>query len=204
VNPEAGSNARGGAPQLRAFDTWLARVETWFNLLAAAFIFGLMFLGMAQVLGRRLFDAPMTGYIDFVELSIATFAFLGVAYCQRVGGHVRMDMFVRMAKGRFHWALETFGTVIALFIIAVLIWFGFDHFLRAYQLGDSTIDAEIPVWPSKLVVPVAFAVLWLRLLLQLAGYARMWRNPLAEQVAIPATLTTEQLAAREIEESAGG
>lgn len=189
---------------MRAFDAWLARVETSLNLLAAFFIFGLMFLGMAQVLGRRLFNAPMTGYIDFVELSIATFAFLGVAYCQRLGDHVRMDMLIRKAPGRLRWTLEIAGTLIGLFVIAVLIWYGFDHFLRAYQLGDSTIDAEIPVWPSKLVVPVAFAVLWLRLLLQLAGYARMWWNPRAEQVAIPPTLTTEELAAREIEESAGG
>ena len=59
---------------------------------------------------------------------------------------------------------------IALFVIAVLIWYGFDHFLRAYRLGDSTIDAELPVWPSKLLVPVSFALLWLRLLVQLAGY----------------------------------
>jgi len=191
------------APRLSAFDRRLAQVETLFNLVAAAFIFGLMFLGIAQVLGRKLFNAPIAGYIDLVELSMAAFAFLGVAYCQRVGGHVRMDMFLRIAKGRAHWAMEVFGTVVALVIIGVLIWFGFDHFLRAYQLGDSTIDAELPVWPSKLVVPVAFALLWLRLLLQLVGYARLLRDPQTEPVAVPKVLQPEEIAAQEIEESGG-
>jgi C4-dicarboxylate transporter DctQ subunit len=161
-----------------------------------------MFLGIAQVLGRRLFNSPISGYIDFVELSMATFAFLGVAYCQRLGGHVRMEMVLKMAKGRVRWALEVFGTLVALFIISVLIWYGYDHFLRAWQLGDSTIDAELPVWPSKLLVPIAFVLLWLRLAVQLAGYVRLLLRPDATPVAVPEILTAEALAAREIEESA--
>lgn len=161
-----------------------------------------MFLGIAQVLGRRLFNLPISGYIDFVELSMATFAFLGVAYCQRHGGHVRMEMLLKAAKGRAQWALEAFGTLVALFIIAVLAWYGYEHFWRAWTLGDSTIDAELPVWPSKLVVPIAFALLWLRLLVQLAGYVRLLRWPAAPPVAVPVILSAEELAAREIEESA--
>jgi C4-dicarboxylate transporter DctQ subunit len=161
-----------------------------------------MFLGIAQVLGRRLFNAPISGYIDFVELSMASFAFLGVAYCQRQGGHVRMEMLVKATKGRLQWLLEVFGTLVALFIVGVLAWYGYEHFLRAWQLGDSTIDAELPVWPSKLVVPVAFALLWLRLLVQLVGYGRLLLHPYEAPVAIPLVMSVEQLAAKEIEDSA--
>ena len=52
---------------LGVFDVRLGRVETFFNLVAAACIFVLMFLGMAQVLGRQpslahplLSDCPRT------------------------------------------------------------------------------------------------------------------------------------------------
>lgn len=186
---------------LGVFDVRLGRVETLFNLVAAAFIFVLMFLGMAQVLGRQLFNHPINGYIDFVELSMATFAFLGIAYCQRLGGHVRMEMFLKIAPGRLRWMMEVFGTLIALFVIAVLTWYSFDHFLRAYRLGDSTIDAELPVWPSKLLVPVSFALLWLRLFVQLVGYLRLVANPAAEPVGIPRTITAEEIAAQDIEGS---
>jgi TRAP-type C4-dicarboxylate transport system permease small subunit len=161
-----------------------------------------MFLGIAQVLGRQLFNLPISGYIDFVELSMATFAFLGVAYCQRQGGHVRMEMVLKFTRGRAQWALEVFGTLVALFIIAVLIWYGYGHFLRAWTLGDSTIDAELPVWPSKLIVPIAFALLWLRLLVQLVGYARLVLHPEASPLAVPVILSVEELAKKEIEESA--
>ena len=200
------SPAQGGgdAPVLRNADRWLGRVEDGFTLAAAACIFGLMFLGIAQVLGRQLFDRPVAGYIDFVELSMATFAFMGIAYCQRVGGHVRMDLFVNLAKGRLHWSLELFNTLLPLALIGVLIYYGWDHFLRAYDSGDSTIDIQLPVWPSKLLVPVSFSLLFLRLLLQLVAYLRLLLHPQAEAVAVPRMLSAEELAAREIEESKAG
>jgi len=202
MNPVHDDAPSADAPRLSRVHLLLGRVETFFDLIAALFIFGLMLLGMAQVLGRQLFDRPVAGYIDLVELSVATFAFLGIAYCERVGGHVRMELFLNMVKGRVQYTLEIFGTLIGLFIIGVLIWFSFEHFLRAYQLGDTTIDAELPVWPSKLIVPVSFFLLWLRLLVQLVGFLRLWRDPQATPVAVPHTMTAEEIAAKEIEESA--
>lgn len=194
-------DASADAPRLAAFDRRLGHVETGFNLVAAFAIFVLMFLGVWQVLGRTLFNAPVRGYIDFVELSVSTFAFLGIAYCQRLGGHVRMEMLLKPLRGRLLWSTEIFGTLVALAVVAVLIWYGWGHFLRAYQLGDSTIDAELPVWPSKLAVPVAFALLWLRLLVQLIGYARLVIDPARRPVAVTTVHTPEELAAQEIEDS---
>jgi TRAP-type C4-dicarboxylate transport system permease small subunit len=206
MDTRPGTSARGrdDAPRLRSADHWLARIENGFTMVAALCIFALMFLGIAQVLGRQLLDRPVAGYIDLVELSMATFAFLGIAYCQREGGHVRMDLFVKMARGRLHWLFELFGVVVALVLIGVLIYYGWDHFMRAYDSGDSTIDMEFPVWPSKLLVPLSFSLLFLRLFLQMIGYLRLLRHPKAEPLAVPRLLTVEELAKREIEESTGG
>lgn len=196
-------DASADAPRLSALDRRLGAVETGFNLVAALSIFLLMFLGVWQVLGRTLFNAPVRGYIDFVELSVSTFAFLGIAYCQRLGGHVRMEMLLKPMRGRLLWSTEIFGTLVALVVVAVLIWYGWGHFLRAYQLGDSTIDAELPVWPSKLAVPVAFFLLWMRLWLQFFGYLRLAIDPRRRPVAVTTVLSVEEQAAHEIEESVG-
>jgi len=204
VQTHAPSNeAAADAPALSALDRRLGQVETGFNLVAALAIFVLMLLGVWQVVGRTLFNAPVRGYIDFVELSVSTFAFLGIAYCQRLGGHVRMEMLLKPMRGRLLWGTEIFGTLVALAVVAVLIWYGWGHFLRAYQLGDSTIDAELPVWPSKLAVPVAFFLLWLRLWLQFFGYVRLAVDPRRRPVAVTTVLSVEEQAAHEIEESVG-
>jgi C4-dicarboxylate transporter, DctQ subunit len=185
-------------------DKWLSKVENLFAFLAAISIFFLMLLGISQVLGRQLFNMPIPGYIDFVELSMVTFAFLAVSYCQRLGGHVRMDLFVRMAHGRTRWFLEFITTTAPIFLVAVLIYFGWTHFYRALEIGDSTIDMEIPTWPSKLVVPLSFAVLMLRLIIQAIGYGRLLINPDATPVAVPLILTEKDIAEKEIEDSLGG
>jgi len=204
VQPQAPSvDASADAPALSALDRRLGQVETGFNLVAALSIFLLMLLGVWQVLGRTLFNAPVRGYIDFVELSVSTFAFLGIAYCQRLGGHVRMEMLLKPMRGRLLWSTEIFGTLVALAVVAVLIWYGWGHFLRAYQLGDSTIDTQLPVWPSKLAVPVAFFLLWLRLWLQFFGYLRLAIDPRRRPVAVTTALSVEEQAAHEIEESVG-
>ena len=186
---------------MSGFDRALARIETAFNLIAAFSIFVLMFLGVAQVLGRKLFNMPIFGYLDIVEQAIALFAFLGIAYCQRLGGHIRMELLLTQLRGRALWLAEAVGIVLALGVIALLIENSFGHFLRAYEYGDSTIDAEIPVWPSKLLVPVAFTLLWLRLVLQLAEYGRLVRHPDSKPRGVPTIAALSEQAQREIEEA---
>ena len=134
---------------------------------------------------------------------MVTFAFLGVSYCQRLGGHIRMELLVRRLHGRALWLFEIVGIVVALGIILVLLWYGFTHFLRAFQLGDSTIDREIILWPAKLVIPIAFSVLSARLLIQFFAYTRLALHPDAEPVAIPVIEKFEEMAQHEIEGAIG-
>lgn len=185
------------------FDRWLQPIEDGMNFIAGLAIFALMILGVAQIGLRKFFNAPIVGYIDLVELSMATFAFLGAAYCQRLGDHIRMEMLVGKLHGRALWCAEFTATLAALLIVSVLVWFGWEHFLRSFLLGDTTIDAEYPVWPSKLLVPVAFAVWWLRLLIQLLGFFRLVRHPYARPVAVPVMLDAAAHAREEIREALG-
>ena len=69
-----------------------------------------MWLTMAEVLGRRLFNSPVPGAIDYIEIGMVAFAFMGAAYCQRLGGHVRMDLLVGNLKGRVLWAVEALAS----------------------------------------------------------------------------------------------
>jgi TRAP-type C4-dicarboxylate transport system permease small subunit len=192
-----------GPPGLFWANKWLSKVEDLFAIIAALCIFFLMFLGIGQVLGRQLFNMPFMGYIDLVELSMSTFAFLAVSYCQRLGGHVRMDLFVRMVHGRTRWILEFITTAAPLILVGLLIYFSWGHFMRAYESGDSTIDLQYPVWPSKILVPIALAVLFLRLLIETIGYWRLVLKPDSEPFAVPLILTEEDLAKKEIEDSKG-
>ena len=184
--------------RLGRIDRALGVVENAFNLLAGGLIFALMLLGVAQIVLRVAFDAPILGYIDIVEVSMVGFAVLSIAFVQRVGGHVRMELVLSRLRGRTLWLVEAGGVSLAAFIVAVLIPYSYAHFERAYLFGDSTIDIELPTWPAKLVVPLALGLLLLRLLLQCAGYLRLARHPQRPPVAVPVLEDAATQARREI------
>ena len=189
----------GGA--LGATDRFVARIENVFNMVAALVIFVMMFFMVAEVIGRTIFNRPIPGAIDWIETSMAAFAFLGVAYCQRLGGHIRMEVVMSRLHGVVLWTIEFAAAAIAAFYVFVIMNRSFFHFMRAYEIGDSTIDIQLPVWPSKLLVPLALGLLLIRLLIQLWGYARLIAHPDAQPIAVPILKDAADQAREEIEEA---
>ena len=183
---------------IERLDGALAKLENGLNLFAGGLVFALMLLGVAQILLRAALRSPIFGYIDIVETSMVGFAVLSIAFVQRVGGHVRMELLIARLEGRAKWLLEAFGAALAAFIVAVLIPYSWDHFQRAFDFGDSTIDIELPTWPAKLAVPAALSALLLRLLLQVAAYLRLAADPALEPVAAPSAKAARERAEEEI------
>ena len=189
---------------LEAADEGFFKFESALNLIAALVILGVMFIGVFQVFGRKLINFPVPGYVDVIEFVMTVFAFISIAYTQRLGGHVRMEIILKRFRGRALWIVEFLGTLTIIGIVAILTWFAYGHFLRAWTIGDSTIDIEIPLWPSKLLVPIAFAVLLVRLFIQLLGFLRLSADPDAEPVGIPLIETVDEQAQHEIETGLAG
>ena len=180
-------------------DRILKPIELLFTFAGGLLVFLLMFLGMLQIILRNVFGAPIFGYIDIVEFGMVGFALLAISYVQREGIHVRMEIVVGAFKGRALWLMETINTTLAIIIIAILIPYTYQHFNRAYEFGDSTLDIELPTWPGKLVVPIALTLLLIRLAVQWLGYLRLLANPTLMPVAVPLIKSVEEAAEEEIE-----
>jgi C4-dicarboxylate transporter, DctQ subunit len=185
--------------KLSFFDRLLFKVESLLNLLGGLVIFLLIFLATANVLGRWFFNIPISGYIDWVEQAMAFMAFLGIAYTQRLGGHIRMDMLVGKLHGTRLWFVELVSTTLMFLLTLLLIYGTYLHFLRAYTIGDSSVDIDLPIWPAKLVVTVALSILALRLLLQIWGYIRAITHKSKTPIAIPLIEDAAAVAAKEAE-----
>ena len=191
-----------GTAALTAAHRYWARLEDGMNLVAAAAIFFLMFVGVFQIVGRTVFGTAIYGYIDYMEQASSLFAFLGIAYAQRLGSHIGMDLTMNWRPSN-RWKIELFSVLVTVAIITVLVYASFTNFLRAYQLGDSSMDIQLPTWPAKFMVPLALGVLWLRLALQICGYLRLIADPDAEPIAVPKLITLETQVKDEIAEALG-
>ncbi|NDH26924.1 MAG: TRAP transporter small permease [Rhodobacteraceae bacterium] len=185
---------------LSGLDRALLRIERICALVSGVAIFSLMFLAAYSVTGRKFFSSPLLGYVDYIEAAMPIIAIMGISYVQRDGTHVRMDMLVSSLKGRLLWLFELFSILLILLLMVALTWGAWEHFERSFDCArplcsrDSSIDISLPIWPSKLVVPVAFGVLVLRLCLQAVGYGRALVLGLENPVAVPLNISVAEQA----------
>ena len=169
----------------------LHSLEAVMCLLSGIAIFSLMILAVISVGGRNTIGQPLPGYVDFIEQVLPMIAFLGISYTQREGGHIRMDILVGRLKGRALWLAEIITVFFMIILMVLLVWGSFEHFLRAFSFdaplwsNDSSVDLNIPLWPAKLLVPVSFSVLALRLTLQLYGYIKAFIHNESRPVGLP-------------------
>jgi TRAP-type C4-dicarboxylate transport system permease small subunit len=197
---------------LSRFDQRLYKLETGLALLGGFTVLGLILLAVVSVAGRNFVSQPIPGYIDWIEQFMPLIAFMGIAYTQRDGGHIRMDMLVNQLKGRVLWFVEALTTIIILLLVLLLIWGSWSHFDRSFDFSapmwsrDSTIDIGLPLWPAKLLVPVALSVLSVRLLLQIWGFGRAFILNQTSPVGVPLTEDIETQARKEADqlEEVGG
>ena len=194
---------------LSKLDRNLYKLETQLALIGGLAAFSLMLLAVVSVGGRNLFNQPLPGYVDWIEQAMPLLAFVGVAYTQRLGGHIRMDILVGRLRGRALWAAELFSTTAMLILMLLLVWGTWAHFQRSFDFGspnwsrDSSLDIGLPLWPSKLVVTFAFAVLSLRLMLQVWGYGRALITGDSSPIAVPLIEDAATVAAAEAKTVSG-
>src|SRR5690606_41915236 len=60
---------------------------------------------------------------------------------------------------------RSFGNISTILLCAAMIYGTWGYFLRAYQLGDTSMDAELPIWPPKLIIFLGFCILFVRLII---------------------------------------
>ncbi len=185
--------------RLSRVDRALYAVESKLTLLAGIVALGVMLLAVANIVGRKIGDiandrgwawldanfGPVPGYIDWTEQAVPAIAILGLVATQRDGGHIRMDFVVGRIKSRALWLFELLSVILMLIITAALIYGTWDHASRAIRNGDSTVDINLPIWPAKVLFPVIFVMLALRLIVQIWAYWRALKNGGPSPIAVP-------------------
>jgi len=157
--PGVGAAAYGRRQPLR-FD----RIGAALNALGTVWIFGLLVLVDADIVGRELFGAPVRGAIEIVGLSIVGIVFLQLPNALWAGRFTKAELLIDalgMRRPRLGAAvqgiLHLFGAL-ALTLVTVAVW---PEFVRAWQIGDyvgAIADFTAPTWPVRLVMVIGSAL----------------------------------------------
>jgi len=184
-------------------DQSLLWLERKLNLAGGIIVLFIVLFSVINIIGRGLLNQPFNAYFDLMGQSVPLIAFMGLSYCQRDGGHIRMDLLIGRFSGRLLWIVEAISSVLTFALITLLAYGAWLHAERSITLGDSTEDIGLIIWPFKLVLVVMFIVLLARLFIQLWGYARLIISPDALPIAVPVIEDVAAQAQREARNATG-
>jgi TRAP-type C4-dicarboxylate transport system permease small subunit len=142
------------------------RLLRGFGLISSAATFLTMLLVVANIIGRYLFNKPVTGTLEFTESLLVLVIFCSVALTQYDGGHIRVNLVTRRLPKRVQRIL----TVIAMLTgCAFFTWCSYAAWIfaaQSYSFNEQEWgEIVFPLWPMKFVVFVGIALLAFQFLL---------------------------------------
>jgi TRAP-type C4-dicarboxylate transport system permease small subunit len=137
-----------------------------FGLISAVATFLMMVLVVANIIGRYLFNKPVTGTLEFTESLLVLIIFCSVALTQYDGGHIRVNLVTRRLPKRVARIL----TVVAMLCgCAFFTWCAYAAWIfaaQSYSFNEQEWgEVVFPLWPMKFVVFAGIALLALQFLL---------------------------------------
>jgi TRAP-type C4-dicarboxylate transport system permease small subunit len=145
-------------------DNFIARAFAGFvsglNSVGTALIFVLVVMINVDVFSRFLFNSPIDGVTELVELSIVAIVFLQLPDAIRAGRLTRSEgLYLRIQKSKpkfAHWLGGLFDLAGAVFFTTIILG-GIPRLIDAWQrnyfAGNRGIFV-VPVWPVRLVLVI--------------------------------------------------
>jgi TRAP-type C4-dicarboxylate transport system permease small subunit len=148
--------------------------------IGTVWIFALMLLVVADVVGRNFLDAPITGVAEFASRSVASIVFLTLASAICGGRMTRSDFVPRLLGDRAPGlvrALDVTNALLGVLLFAGLAAIGWPELVRSWQ-GNEYFGvqgvATMAAWPFRALLVGGSAVAALAYLLAIPA---LWHAP---------------------------
>jgi TRAP-type C4-dicarboxylate transport system permease small subunit len=125
----------------------VASASAVLDAVAGAIALGLMGMTVVDVLGRYLFNAPLSGAYELTQYGLALVVFAALPQVTASGQHVSVDL---LEKALPAWARRLLVLVWAVVIAAALLFLAWRLTFLAERLGrygDSTPTLKVPLAP---------------------------------------------------------
>lgn len=121
----------------------------------------MLLLGTADVLGRYLFNSPLSGSQEIFEILLPGIVLLGWAYAQRLKVHVSVDLFFNRFQPRLKSIVTLLITCLALAISILIVWQGMLLSISYFKMGRLIRNINVPIFIPRLLVPLGAFTLFL-------------------------------------------
>ena len=123
-----------------------------FNTIGVSILMVMMFLVAVDVFLRYVFNAPIEGVYEAIELMMAVVFCYGIAYTQRHKGHVSVNLLISKFGEKTQALINCLVSLISFALFALITWQSFLKAESALASGETTYGGvgpfgHIPIYP---------------------------------------------------------
>lgn len=143
------------------------------GIIAVVVILVMMVATVADVSRRYFAGSPIPGVTEAGEVIMVLAVFLGIAYTESRGAHVRVTIVLEMLPPRVAAIINSLAMLLVLALLAWMVWVTTGRALEAIEVNEVRFGlVKIPVWPGRIAIAVGLAAYFLEALLRLYDSVR--------------------------------
>jgi len=121
------------------------------NVVAVLWTFLLIFFVTADVLGRFVFNHPITGIPEIIQASLVGLAFLYLPHITREGRQVRSDLAKSLFGAGFHGVMGVLSSLLGAAVFALILLTNWSDMVEAWAIGewDGQGALRVPTAPFR-------------------------------------------------------
>jgi len=156
---------------MSSYERGIISVSRVLNNIGLWVIVGMVLLTVADVVGRRFFNAPIVGAKEIQQFCLLTVAFFTWGYCQAERGNIVITFVADFIPKRVMTFVEIITNTAATVLYAVLAWRLLAQAMHMRRVGWLTAELRMPEWPFLGILgTVGVAVFILVLMLTVAQH----------------------------------
>jgi TRAP-type C4-dicarboxylate transport system permease small subunit len=132
--------------------------------IASAGLALLMFLTVVDVVGRYLFNRPLTGTFELTEMSMVLIVFLALGLAQHHQEHISLDLAYIHFPSWLKKATDLTVDLVNLAIVGAMTWQLYNYFVRMRDGNYTTAVLQLPIHPFVIVAIAGVAAYVLAIL----------------------------------------
>lgn len=149
----------------------LVKKMTHFSHLASAYLFypAILVLIFADVCLRWMFNHPLAWSLETSCLLLVPAVLLAAGKVEMEDAHIKLDIIYPKLGTRGKYTIDLLGSACALLWSAAMTWRGAQEVVTSYQVLEGGAVTPVPYWPFRVLFLVAFLLLSLVVLNNIAG-----------------------------------
>ncbi len=144
----------------------------------------LLFHVVGDVVARFAFNKPFNGTLEISQYwYMPIIVFLGLAMAERTDQHVSAPIVYDRLKPRLKIEFSVISMLLSVLLLIGYAWFGFEEAMTLMRQGAAGIVSEVPIWPTRFLVPFGSLLLALEIIAKFISNAKHLSRLAREEAA---------------------